>query len=317
MSESLQQPSVCRWCCGAGVHRLSFGAKARWIVENPKSDFLTELVQCESCSLIYFTEDFSDAEIKRMYDGYRGSTYFARRNHYEPWYTTRVNDSIGHSEFVLEHRRTHLKNVITGAADRGEARLPIRILDVGGDEGQFIPDISTVADRAVLEVSGVRPVDGVKTIHTWLEVGQFQPDLIMMCHVLEHTSGAREMVEAAAEALSAGGLLYLEVPLDGPSRVPAFMSRNWYQSYTRWLSRHPFVFRFADALSLASRRFLGGPVIGSVIKQSEHINFFDVASMSHVVETLGFEEIAESVYKPSSGVPVLDVSALGVLYKRL
>ena len=308
---------ICRWCCEAEVHRLSFGAKARWIVEDPKSDVLTELVQCNRCSLVYFTADFTGTELERMYDGYRGSTYFARRNRFEPWYTSRVNDAIGHSIDVLEHRRTHLKNVITGATNRGDVRSPIRVLDVGGDEGQFIPDIPTIAERAVLEVSGVRPVDGVETIRTWQEVGQFQPDLIMMCHVLEHTSGAREMVAASAEALPTGGLLYLEVPLDRPSRVPGFMGRDWYRLYTRWLARHPFAFRIADALSLGSRRFLGRPAIGSVIKQNEHINFFDAASMSCVVETFGFQKIAESVYKPPSGVPILDVSALGVLYKRL
>lgn len=308
---------ICRWCCGAEVRRLSFGAKARWIVANPKSDLLTELVQCEDCSLVYFTVDFSDSELKQMYDEYRGSAYFVRRHRYEPWYTSRVNDAIGHSNSVLEHRRTHLKNVIVGAAERGSISSPTRVLDVGGDEGQFIPEIATISERAVLEVSGVRPVDGVDTVHTWQEAGDFQPDLIMMCHVLEHTSSAREMVAASADVLSSGGLLYLEVPLDRPLRVPTLMGRSWYRTYTRWLSRHPQIFLVADALSLVSRRFLGRPAIGSVIKQNEHINFFDEHSLSCVVETLGFRRIAESVYKPSSGVPILDVSALGVLYERL
>jgi hypothetical protein len=89
-----------------------------------------------------------------------------------------------------------------------------------------------------------------------------------------------------------------------------------YLRYTRALCRVPRLFVIADLLSLVSRRFLGRPVLGSVIKQNEHINFFNGATIASVVETLGFELIHESVYKPSSGVPVLDVSASGSLFVK-
>jgi hypothetical protein len=177
--------------------------------------------------------------------------------------------------------------------------------------------LASITSRAVLEVSGAQPVAGVDSVQSWKEVRQFRPDLIMMCHVLEHTSSARKMITEAAESLSTDGLLYLEVPLDRPVRIPRLMAQRWYGSYTRWLSRHPVVFRLADLLSLVSRRILGIPIIGSVIKQNEHINFFDETSLSEVVEDFGFKRIASSVYKPSSGVPVLDVSALGLLFKRV
>lgn len=307
---------ICRWCNKGEVLRKSYGAKARWIVENPRSEVLTELVECPVCKLVYFTVDFSEVELQRMYDGYRGGAYLKRRHRYEPWYTKRVNQAIGHSPIVLEHRRRHLRSLISDAVDRGVARSPSRVLDVGGDEGQFIPDIESITTKAVLEVSGVRPIEGVGNLGSWREVEAFQPDLIMMCHVLEHTSGARDMVLSSAVALSEGGLLYLEVPLDRPSRLPRVMSHRRYAAYTRCLARHPALFMFADGLSLLSKRILGRPIIGSATKQNEHINFFDEASLSQVLENLGFQKVVESVYKPSSGVPILDVSALGVLYRR-
>jgi len=193
---------------------------------------------------------------------------------------------------------------------------PVRVLDVGGDEGQFIPNIDSIKHRAVLEVSGVRPVDGAKVLTEWNEADEFLPDMIMMCHVIEHIENARENVENAARVLHPGGLLYIEIPLDRPNKVTRIFSTQMYLKYTQLLCKVPVLFIGADLLSLISRRLLGRPIPGAVIKQNEHINFFDGKTVSTVVETLGFELIHESVYKPSSGVPVLDVSASGSLFVR-
>jgi len=72
----------------------------------------------------------------------------------------------------------------------------------------------------------------------------------------------------------------------------------------------------ADLISLLSKRFIGRPVVGSVIKQSEHINYFSGLAIQGVVSELGFSLIAESVYSPSTGVPILDLDAVGLLFKR-
>ena len=308
---------ACRWCTRGMPIRRAYGAKARWVVDDPRSDDLTTLVECPECTLVYFTADFTNSELAHMYDGYRGDGYFSRRHRYEPWYTAKVNNAIGHSAQVLEHRRKHLEELVGEAIRSGAISSPSRVLDVGGDEGQFIPEIPTITARAVLEVSGAKPVDGVTTIQTWQEVSQFGPDLIMMCHVLEHTSSARHMISDTAANLGPGGLLYLEIPLDRPARTPRAMAQPWYAAYTRAISRHPGLFRMADLTSLVSRRFFGRPIVGSVMKQNEHINFFDELSLHAVVSDFGFRKVSASVYKPSSGVPILDVRALGVLYQRI
>jgi len=189
-------------------------------------------------------------------------------------------------------------------------------LDVGGDEGQFIPQIDSIIEKAVLEVSGVRPVDGAQILTNWNEVEDFSPDMIMMCHVLEHIENARENVENAARALQPGGLLYLEIPLDRPVKIGRIFSTLAYKKYTQLLCKAPPFFIVADLISLVSRKILGRPIPGAVIKQNEHINFFDGETIASVVKTLGFELIHESIYKPTSGVPVLDVSASGSLFMR-
>jgi SAM-dependent methyltransferase len=253
-----------------------------------------------------------------MYSGYRGSEYQRRRARYEPWYSEKINNAIGHSSDVLTVRLQHLESLLSDALTRNSKKVspPTRVLDVGGDEGQFIPRIDSIIEKAVLEVSGVRPVEGAQVFASWSEVHNFSPDMIMMCHILEHIKEARENVENASRVLKRGGLLYIEIPLDRPVKIPRIFSTHWYMRYTKILCKIPLFFVFADLLSLVSRRFLGRPVPGAVIKQSEHINFFDGATVTTVVEKLGFELLQESVYKPSSGVPVLDVSAAGLLFVK-
>ena len=310
--------SNCRWCTSSRIRRIANGAKARWIVEEPSSSETSYLLKCEDCNLVYFSASFSEGELSRMYSGYRSVEYQRIRSKYEPWYTQKINDAIGHSADVLNVRRQHLESLLCDALTKqsGSISSPTRVLDVGGDEGQFIPSLDSIVAKAVLEVSGVQPVNGAEVFSDWIEVDNFLPDMIMMCHVLEHIEHARENIVNAAKSLSSGGLLYIEIPLDRPVNIGRIFSTRFYLKYTQLLCKAPYLFVLADFVSLVSRRFLKRPIPGAVIKQNEHINFFDGKTIAAVVETLGFELIHESEYKPSSGVPVLDVSASGTLFVR-
>ena len=317
-AETVETNTVCRWCHSASLQRVAFGAKARWIVESPSTSEISNLLSCEACGLVYFSAPFSDGELTRMYSGYRNSEYQRRRARYEPWYTKKINNAIGHSENVLILRQEHLEKILSDALDNHSDKFssPKRVLDVGGDEGQFIPRIDSITEKAVLEVSGVRPTDDTQTLTSWDEVDNFSPDMIMMCHVLEHIEAARENVENAARALKPGGLLYLEIPLDRPVRIGRVFSTSAYRKYTQLLCKIPPLFVGADLFSLVTRKVLGRSIPGAIIKQNEHINFFDGKTIISVVETIGFELLQESIYKPTSGVPVLDMKASGTLFIR-
>jgi len=105
-------------------------------------------------------------------------------------------------------------------------------LDFGGDVGQFIPEIETIQRRAVFEVSGLDPIRGLRTIGDWAEAGLFEPDLIMICHVLEHVTEPRQLIESAARVLTRNGLLYIEVPLDAPMGISKAFAGSGYRRYT-------------------------------------------------------------------------------------
>jgi len=309
---------ICRWCKSRNVHKIAVGAKARWIVESPSDSEISYLFECCDCGLVYFSASFSDVELTRMYSGYRSSDYQRRRARYEPWYTKKINAAIGHSEAVLTLRRQHLEKVLLDAASNHPEKFssPTRVLDVGGDEGQFIPTIQSITEKAVLEVSGVRPVEEAQVLTSWDQVGGFSPDMIMMCHVLEHIETARDNIENASRALKPGGILYLEIPLDRPVKIGRVFSTSTYRKYTQLLCKAPPLFVLADLFSLLSRKIIGRPMPGAVIKQNEHINFFDDKTIVYVVEKMGFELLHESTYKPTSGVPVLDMNASGTLFVR-
>ena len=93
--------SNCRWCTSSRIRRIANGAKARWIVEEPSSSETSYLLKCEDCNLVYFSASFSEGELSRMYSGYRSVEYQRIRSKYEPWYTQKINDAIGHSADVL------------------------------------------------------------------------------------------------------------------------------------------------------------------------------------------------------------------------
>jgi 2-polyprenyl-3-methyl-5-hydroxy-6-metoxy-1,4-benzoquinol methylase len=307
----------CRWCKQHSLIKVASAAKARWVVSNPRAKDSSELVRCFNCDLKYFTAAFKPDEFERMYSGYRNAEYQRRRKKYEPWYSKKINEAIGHSTEVLKLRRSHLEGLIELANQPDGVPFTLgRVLDVGGDEGQFIPEIETITAKAVLEVSGANTADGIEVMNTWDQALNFKPDFIMMCHVLEHLEDPLETLENAANSLPIGGLLYIEIPLDEPSRIPRLFGTKFYHQYTKLLCAFPWLFIGADLLGLVTRKFLGWPIWGSVIKQSEHINFFNHTSITKVIEGVGFRQIAHSTYKPSSGVPVLDVSALGVLFIR-
>lgn len=307
---------ACRWCGSPSLTRRAYGAKARWIVANPRESHPTDLVECTGCGLWYFTAEFSDDELSTMYSGYRGEEYFARRHRYEPWYTKSLNDSIGHDPTVLEKRRRHLEHLLADQLNTEAISAPTRVLDVGGDEGQFIPQLDGIRWRGVLEVSNVRPVDDVSVVASWDEAKASQPDLVMMCHVLEHVNNPKELLENAVSCLAPNGLLYIEVPLDRVGRVARFMSGRWQRGYTRFVSRHRALFIAADFVSLVSRRVVGLPLPGSVMKQSEHVNFFDRQSLLAVAARYGLTEVGHSTYSPVPESKVWNVQALGVLFVR-
>jgi len=82
------------------------------------------------------------------------------------------------------------------------------------------------------------------------------------------------------------------------------------------LARHPSLFTIADLWGLGTRRLASQILPGAVVKQSEHINFFGLKEITLVAEEFGLEMLRHSIYEPTVGVPLLEMKALGVLFKK-
>ncbi|MFO0735179.1 MAG: methyltransferase domain-containing protein [Labilithrix sp.] len=242
----------------------------------------TRLIECEDCGLRFFEDRLSDAEIAKLYDGYRGDRYYEVRHRHEPWYTRAMNDGQGDDAA----RRATIERVVKRQVSHvGE------LLDFGGDRGQYIPE--GLADRSfVHEISGVPSVPGVELLATEKELEGRSFDLVLLCHVLEHASEPRRLVERIAKLLrDRDSLLYVEVPFERPSlRLlgRGKISSGWLGAIRRV---RPALLA-ADLLSTALRHKLDVvPPLG-VVKLHEHVNFFDERSLRAALASAGLEVVS-------------------------
>lgn len=241
------------------------------------------LLQCGSCDLRFFDLRFEQAEIERLYRGYREEGYFRERHRYEPWYTRALNESRGGDP---EGRK---ECVLRALAPHAELASVLSVLDYGGDAGQMIPD-ALGREKAVYELSDVAPVPGVRRISLEEELADGY-DVVLASHVLEHHSEPSLLARKLRALTRDGGLLYLEVPWE----------RTWLglvgtgpltEAYLRALARGGLALRAIDFVSTAARTFLGAVPPFGFLKLHEHLNFFDVRSLAALAASAGFEVLS-------------------------
>lgn len=163
---------------------------------------------CRDCNLIFLDARYDDEEMKRLYRDYRSDAYAKERESFEPGYQ-KVNGLIGKAAAELQSRRANVQAFLKAHIDCTSVRS---VLDYGGDEGQFIPDCLSHADRFVYELSESPVGPGVVKLTS---AGERAPyDLTMCCHVLEHCAWPRAIVANIARYTTR--YIYIEVPLERP-----------------------------------------------------------------------------------------------------
>jgi len=262
--------------------------------------------QCAHCGLGFFDHRYSTDEASRLYAGYRGADYVAVRRSWEPWYRDSVNDAFVPGSPGVSDRVRFASDVMARGGLRDRLACAV---DFGGDRGQFFPNVQ-IDRRIVIDISDQPLLPGVERVPTLQDLVD-APDLVIAAHVLEHLSDPRALLEEVRQVLAPDGFLYVEVPLDRPK------VRGWHRTaaHARWtdaVSRWKWPFLLADVATGAAKQFrLTTPRLG-VLKQSEHINFFDPSSLRKLLESSGFHVTGESA-EPDATVGGLRLGRLGMV----
>ena len=185
--------------------------KVRDVVAVPMSFFsrvssrsaFVEMQVCEHCSFIQTSLPFHDDDIMRLYVDYRSPSYDRQRIQYEPEYAA-IAAAVGQDPVEVRTRTAAL----TAFLRRELPTDPITVLDYGGSDGKFIPDIP--GTKFVYEISSIDPVAGVNRIQSESELGTYS--LVLLAHVTEHVSHPLNLVRKLGAYIEPGGHLYIETP---------------------------------------------------------------------------------------------------------
>jgi hypothetical protein len=223
---------------------------------------------CKICDLGFFDYRYTSLEMGYIYSNYRGDIYTRIRNQWEPWYSHEFNsahDSISWSEM----RKQSLKNFL----ERHLTQNPTSIVDVGGDRGQYIPNIRS-ENLYVLEASNKALLPGVERIENLGQLDEI--GLIIYSHVLEHVS---DPLNELKELLSKSNFVYVEVPFGIPVINKARKSRILF--FLKFISSfYPRGWKKMTHPSTGRSRVKG------ILTQSEHLNFFSAKSLEAIGEIL-------------------------------
>jgi len=220
---------------------------------------------CKISDFGFFDYRYTSREMSLIYSDYRSVKYTQVRNRWEPWYSQDFNsahDSIPWSVMRKKSLETFLGKYLSS--------IPKSIVDVGGDRGQYIPDLGS-SKLYVLEASNKALMPGIERVGTLNEVSEI--GLIIYSHVLEHVS---EPLIVLKELLEKSKFVYVVVPFGIPEINKARRSRI------------RFALRFGASLSPWMWSKMSNPSTGrssgkGILTQGEHLNFFSVKSL----ETMG------------------------------
>lgn len=254
-----------------------------WIRNIGVKKLTSKYLHCKNCNLGYFSYRYTEAEMSLIYSEYRGTKYTEIRKGWEPWYSNEYNTNHDSQKFINKRRQ------IIGAfiSEANQSPLPT-VVDVGGDAGQYIPDLG-FKDRYVLEASNKILAPGVVRIKSLNEVENIS--LIIYAHVLEHVP---DPFEALRDLLSHAERVYIEVPFGLPVVSKERKSKsNFLVTLLKSKSRHQWA-----KTSKASTTRSVNPI--NTLIQSEHINFFDEETLQQIAKKLGSECFVktETIFTP-------------------
>jgi len=226
---------------------------------------------CKRCSFIQTAIPFHDDEISRLYVDFRSPSYHQQRMQYEPGYAS-IAEAVGYHPVEIRTRTAASATFLRKHMPTSDTRT---ILDYGGADGRFIPDIP--GSRFVYDISRIDPIAGVTPIKSEAELGTYS--IVLLAHVTEHVAHPLKLVEKLKALVEPGGYLYIETPQEISDQQRADLQKG--------------VARFD-------------------IPIHEHINCYCLPAVSALLESGGFDIVAtETAYVDLGWVKGVHLRALG------
>ena len=261
--------------CLSGCSNYVFAVVSPWIRELGIRSVTSKYYLCEKCNSGQFSKRYSDKEMESIYKDYRGRNYLSIRKNWEPWYSSDYNSNHDATTWV-ENRKVAITEFLLSCGLKNFTT----IIDIGGDRGQYIPDMGV--NKIVLDISDKETLPGISRIEEFSELPN--ADLIIYAHVLEHVA---EPFNELKKLFSKSKNIYVEVPFGVP-----IINKHRKKILN-------FIYHLISSTNKSLWRRNALPSTGravpakKMLTQSEHLTFFTEESMQVLADRLGGTVIIE------------------------
>lgn len=273
---------------------------APWITEIMNLPItLSFYYSCGNCEFAFF-ERFPEELLNGLYANYRSDVYFKIRHLWEPWYGKKENLAFSEIDSSRPNRNVERRkaNVSKIFEQSGVFLSEISgCLDFGGDKGQFIPT-EIQGNKYILDpqITSSYTLNSISFVSTLDDIPDRSLGLVMSCMTLEHVNDVDKVLENMMKVLNLNGHIFLEVPMDG-FKVSRLHKTEIYRNYIIRISKFKNLFRFIDFLSGIWRLFFRRIPFWGILKQSEHINYFNCQNLNFLISKFNLELIGLHIDK--------------------
>lgn len=172
-------------------------------IKNGSAYSICKSLYCTDCRFLFLDIRFSDDELERLYDDYRGMKYNSLRELYEPGYTSKnigLNSGASYIVDIENFLRPHLT-------------FPLTVLDWGGDTGKNTPfkDENSVFD--IYDISNKDVIPGANLVSKE-DAFLKKYSLVVCSNVLEHVPYPSDVLYEIKNTMDIDSVLYIETPLE-------------------------------------------------------------------------------------------------------